>query len=415
VLRNKEKYLFPEDRSSSPIKRSKGKLPDIERALSSWARRAQLSGVDLSDSEIWEKARHFAHGIGGSNSDNHAKTLTSSWLEKFKQKNGIGPGRLTRRASETNIPDSAKLSSASPSLVPSQPSSGISPASPTGQPSPLSTARSEEDTKDSMVAGFLDFGADGSTYKHANSQSTTSLSSAFTDAGNSSFSAGALSPTGTPFTFSPDPNVGGFLAADQSRQMGGPGGPGFQRPRSQTFPTLDLEYMNQAAATEPLTPKYQPASTAPSSALDSPMHEMNAPPFGLDTTISSPPTLRHSSSNSSMAARSAATPATGSSAIASTPAGSSPTSPTQEDARRAADTLLSFIQSVGSAGLVDQNEYYAVVRLTEKLRLHQHQTAKVVGATSQSIGGLSRIPEGECEMNLVPTSMASKVEVIMSG
>ncbi|KAN0122995.1 hypothetical protein V8E51_001321 [Hyaloscypha variabilis] len=34
ILRQREKYLFPEDRSLSPVKRAKGKYPDIERALS---------------------------------------------------------------------------------------------------------------------------------------------------------------------------------------------------------------------------------------------------------------------------------------------------------------------------------------------------------------------------------------------
>lgn len=38
VLRQKEKYLFQDDGSRSPIKRAKGRSPDVERALAVWAK-----------------------------------------------------------------------------------------------------------------------------------------------------------------------------------------------------------------------------------------------------------------------------------------------------------------------------------------------------------------------------------------
>ncbi|KAJ9150813.1 Major centromere autoantigen B [Pleurostoma richardsiae] len=395
VLRQKEKYLFPEDRSSSPVRRAKGKLPDIEKALASWARNAQKSGHPITDAEIKERAQYFAaHFTAG---ESPVRTSSHSWLEKFKQKNGIGPGRLMRRASETNIPDSAHMSRASPSLTPSQPSSAISPSSPSLHPSPSPLSANRSDEEKDAGQGMMDFTPETGSYKHAGSQSATSLSSAFTDTAVSSFSGSALSPTAQ-FTFSPDPSVGGFLQ-DQSRQLP-PGGASsnFQRPRSQTFPTLDLEYMNQQQGTEPLTPKYHISTTAPSSALDSPENEITSAPFGIDNTITSPQhQLHHSNSNSSISGRQTGTPVT-SSAVLSTPGGSSPTSPTQEDARRAADTLLSFITNVVPKGFVDQNEFAAIVRLTERLRLHQHQTAKTV----HGLGGLSRIPEGDSEMTNAP-------------
>ena len=86
VLRQKEKYLYPEDRSQSPVKRPKGKFPDIERALSNWARNQHKSGIPLTDAAIKEKARFFATTVG--NNENPLKTNSTSWLEKFKQKNG---------------------------------------------------------------------------------------------------------------------------------------------------------------------------------------------------------------------------------------------------------------------------------------------------------------------------------------
>jgi hypothetical protein len=386
VLRNKEKYLNPDanrDQTNSPIKRNnkmKGGA-DIERALTNYVRNAQKSGIPVTDADIKEKARLFSATAGKPDGDNLSKVTSTSWLEKFKQKNGIG-GRLMRRASETSLSDSLRHS---PSLSASQPNSAISPSSPSvhPSPSPLSANRSE-DGKDGMN-GYLDFNTEPGSYKHSNSQSTTSLSSAYTNDGNSSaFSAGsAISPNG-PFSFSPHVDNGAF------QPLAGPGSANFQRPRSQTFPTLDLEYMNQAASsqnTEPLTPRYHVSSaissTAPSSALESPANEISQPTYGIidqqSSGIASPPhQLRRSSSNNSLGRSS--------SVIAS-----SPSSPSQEDARRAADTLLSFIQNAGVA--VDQNEYYAVIRLTEKLRLHQQGGMGLGG-----MGGLDRIPEGDSEM-----------------
>ncbi|KAL2753566.1 hypothetical protein ACRALDRAFT_2111757 [Sodiomyces alcalophilus JCM 7366] len=439
VLRNKEKYLYPEDRSQSPIKRTKSKIPDIDKAMSSWARRQVRHGSDVSDEEILQQARHFVANVAG-DADAHIKAFQNgTWLEKFKQKNGIGVRRLLRRASETNIPDHANMSStSSPSLGHNTNDNGnsnsnsnssiIATTSPTvqGPLSPLSAERSDGDTSPGL--GFV-----------------ASLNTAPpTDAGSSSFSsvaAAPLSPTG-PFSFSPDPNVGGFLPpADQTRDMqdGGSGGAGsnFQRPRSQTFPTLDLEFVNNndnsnqpnsnSTAGDPTTPRFQTAAsssatTAPSSALQSPAHELNRNPFAMDTTnvvtAASPHLHRHHNSSSSngsggsstggrMAGRSTTTCLT--SGLSSTPPlGSSPSSPSQEDARRAADTLLSYIQNAASSGFVDHSDYTAVLRLTEKLRLHQFQMQAV--SKTSAIGGLTRIPEGDGEMGPLPKVGAAMVE-----
>jgi len=379
VLRNKDKYLSSEDRSSSPIKRAKGKSVDIEKALTNYLRNAQKEGKPVTGDLIKEKARLFSATMG-SPADAHIKTNSSAWLDKFMLKHNIGPGRLMRRASETNISDSMR---GSPSLSASQPSSAISPASPSAHPSPspLSANRSDEE-KDGLT-GFMDYTTESGAYKHSNSQSTTSLSSAFTDAAASSYSGSALSPAAS-FNFSPDPNVGAFLTADQARQMPPHGavGSNFQRPRSQTFPTLDIEYMSQNQGPEPLTPKYHVPSTAPSSALESPGNEHSVAHFGLDHAITSPQ-LRHRSSNSSLAGRSSTTPVNASASG----------SPTQEDAREAANTLLSYFHNVGLNP--NHEEYVAVARLLEKLRLQPaHLTMPVV----HGMGGLSRIPEGDSEM-----------------
>lgn len=425
VLSRKDKWLNPEERSNSPIKKTKGKIPDIDKTLANWLRNEQHRGRHVSDSEIQEQARMYARPFR----EAETKINNPSWLEKFKQKHGMG-GRLTRRASETNIPSAAasKLSTTSPVLASSQPSSAISSASPGHRTSAspyLDLRAGGEDEKEvgsnSIMMDFHDPPSAGTPnhFKPGNLFNSETTCSSFSD--------NTVSPTGTgQFTFSPDPNVGGSLFSDHARPLP-PGGPNFQRPRSQTFPTLDLEYMNQSSESmTPRLPSGHPNSTAPSSALESPAHEFpSAGPFGLDNAISphQQPThpLHHSSSASSLQGRvqqsqqgataSSSTPVIGSAALSSV--ASSPVSPSQEDARRAADTLLSFIANSGPNSLVDQTDYNAVIRLTEKLRLHQQAQAaaargqQVIGmgppamsglGMGISMGGLDRIPEGDAEM-----------------
>lgn len=87
------------------------------------------------------------------------------------------------------------------------------------------------------------------------------------------------------------------------------------------------------------------------------------------------------------------------SGLQSPPGSSAPSSPTPEDARRALDTLLNWFQQAPS-GLVDQNDYMTVLKLTEKLRLQSHATLP---------GGLHRIAEQDGEHS------APKMEQSMSA
>jgi hypothetical protein len=365
VLRHKDQYLKrdqePEQNSSK--RGGKGKHPDFDRTLSNYVRRQQQRGFDVKDEEILEQAKLFAHASG--NQENILTSLTSNWLQKFKQKHGIGGGRLMRRASETNIPDSARLSTSIQGLSKDAESIGFFPTSPSGQLSPLSGSRSDEEVQHD--------GLDFDFYRSGASHSTTSLTGDLRDNTASNLSGAPMSPT-TSFNFSPDPNVGAFPV----------GAPDFhhREKRSNTFPSLNIDYVNQVANTEPMTPRHPPSGTAPSSALESPTSELQPAPFAIDTTLASPPTLRRSSSNSSLTAR----------GISSTPVESSPVSPSQEDARRAANTLLNYISNMSTNGQFDQTEYMTIVQLTKKLQLHQHQS------TRQAIGGLSRIPEGDNEI-----------------
>jgi len=277
---------------------------------------------------------------------------------------------MTRRASETNLPDhgSRKLHSSNGDSASHTPN-GISPTSPNlpASPSPLSSTRGDDEIKSEGPNSYFNLNSENNRYKHSNSQSTTSFSS----------------PT-TPFSFSPPQNPQPWPSSIHGRNL--PPNNAFQRPRSQTFPMLGIDpSFISTQNNEPLTPKYNIPVTAPPSALDSPMHEM-APPYGMDSAMSSPH-LHHSSSNGSMGPPSSGIPITG---LQSPPGSTAPSSPTQEDACKALDTLISFIQQAPNS-LVEQNEYLTILSLTEKLRIHQslHGTLP---------GGLHRIAEQDCEV-----------------
>ncbi len=352
VLRQKEKYLFPEDRCSSPVKRSKGKFVDIDRALSSWARKSQDQGIPLTDAAIREKARVWAATVG--NTESHAKANSSSWLEKFKQKNNIGKGeKLVRRASEANISDNGSYSHENSAA---QTPSGYSPTSPAE--SPLSGSKIDAHGK---TEGGDDYLLSG--YRQANSQSSTSLSSAYTD---------SQSP-GAQFNFSPETTQGPFMPSQHARLPPPTGNGLYQpRPRSQTFPALSVD-PSFAGSTENVTGRH--------GSIDSPIDIPSA--FSIDSTISSP-ALRHRSSNGSMRRLSSATSA-GSSMLL--PPGSSPSSPTQDDARRGLETFINFMNTTNAQQLCDHRDMETVYKLTEILR-------------RQSLGGsgqLGRIQEQDSE------------------
>ncbi|KAL2074687.1 hypothetical protein VTL71DRAFT_8466 [Oculimacula yallundae] len=383
VLVKKEKYLGPESGSTSPTRRKGTKLPDIDRTLAMWAKKMQEQGNALSDDDIRDKANTFAATLHPNN-EIFQKINSPDWLQKFKGRNGIGQSRLNRRASETNLPSNSLnifLEPDSAGNSASQTPTGLSPISPRGltSQSPLSGVKNE-DLESERMDGY--FGHENGGYRHSNSQSHASLSGAFsTDNVPTPFSTGPTSPQ-TPFAFSPD-SSGSWLPSQQARLLP-PGN--FQRPRSQTFPMIDPSFIS-AQGSEPPTAKYNLPLTAPPSALDSPMEGM-LPPYEMDSVINSPPlhSIHRSSSNGSMGMSSSGETVSG---LQSPPRSSGPSSPTQDDARRALDTLLTFFsQSTSLRGFGDRDEYRTVLKLTEKLRLHSNDSLP---------GGLHRIVEQDCE------------------
>ncbi|KAF4308481.1 hypothetical protein GTA08_BOTSDO03430 [Botryosphaeria dothidea] len=374
VLRQKEKYLYQDDGSRSPIKRSKGKFPDIERALSNWARNHQRQGLPLTDTMIKEKARFFATSVG--TSESHLKANSNTWLEKFKQKNNLmGAGSKSRKNSI------AEESEASNPASTTQTPNGISPTSPSGVASPssitLSSMKSEENLKNDSPDSYGDVSSSHRPFPH--SQSNTSLSSVFTDAAGSTFSAGPTSPT-SPF-FTPDSACGPspFMPSQQSRVP--PNSQSLHRQRSQTFPALGIDpYGSPPPSSEAETPRY-----VTSTALESPISD---PPLsGVEETMQSGIPLQRTNSMQPPPLP-AITPVTTTQQVSPiSPGSSSASSPTQEDARRALELVMSFFQQQPS-GFVEPQEYVTIGKLMEKLKLQR-------GNNESLPGGMHRIPEQE--------------------
>lgn len=373
VLRNKEKYLYPDDGSRSPVKRpSKGKLPDIERALSNWVRNSQRKGVHVTESMIEEKARFFADTVG--NGDSNVKVNSRSWLEKFKQKNNL-TGTKSPKQDAGNREVRPKIGSPSASQTPD----GASPISPKGVPSPsqLSSTRSQENLRTESPDSYVDF---SNGYRLCNSQSATSLSSVFTDTTPSSFSAGPTSPTASYFTTEGACGPTPFLPSQQTQLTTMSN---YNRSRSQPFPTPGIDPTISTSRTPPddLTPKYVVQSTSGSHLMDSPGSEMH------------PPSTNHNQGNAESSSPSSMQPSQPpSSSLNTIGAIYAPTteSPTQEDARRALETVMTFFQQE-SSGLVDPHEYMTMGKLLEKLRLQGHSLP----------GGLHQIAEHE-DLTSVP-------------
>ncbi len=363
VLRQKEKYLYPDDGSRSPIKRSKGKFPDIERALSNWAKNHQHQGLPLSDDIIRDKARFFATTVG--TSDCHVKVNSLIWLEKFKQKNSL-LGAKARKAidgQETDGGHNSALNSGS------QTPSGISPISPDGLPSGSPPDQGQDEIKTDSPISYMGLEA---IYRHHHSQSATSLGSPYTE--QTGFSDELKSPT-SPF-FSPMSSAGPSpcLPAQQARLP--TLASANSRPRRQTFPTVgtDPSFGTTPGSSEPASPRnYQQSMATP--ALESPIEEMEEPPLGIDLAMqqhASQPTNSPIQNNSPVTmapppnptSSSSVSPRVGASSNASSPAAP----PSQDEARRALEVLMKFFHHQPN-GAVDPQEYITMGKLMEKLKL----------------------------------------------
>ncbi|EGC41050.1 conserved hypothetical protein [Histoplasma capsulatum var. duboisii H88] len=353
VLRQKEKYLYPDDGSRSPIKKSKGKFPDIERALSNWVRNHQRQGGQLNDEMIKEKAIFFASTVGGP--ENHQKILNSNWLEKFKQKNYLRSSQSRKGSIDAvNELDSPGNGQSNASLS----SQTLSPLSPTGTttPSPLSP-KQKSSIKESLDGALPGYSSEFRQLSH--SQSANSADRKL------SLPTSTTSPT--PIVFSENP----FSPGNQSRVQQDSGS-NSSRPRSQTFPIAVTEPVANGSS-DHVSPKnvFQP-STSPDVADED---HGNARPSSNESII------KRNRSNPEIKTNSMQPPPPPQPTTASPI--SSPGSPTHDEARRALELVVTYFNSQPT-GLGAQ-DYVAIGKLMQKLELPQNQAA--------GLSGLHRIDE----------------------
>ena len=368
VLRQKDKYLNPDDGSRSPIKRAKGRVPDIEKALSNWARNYQRQGYPLNDEMIKEKALFFASTCGCP--EGKEKVLTTVWLEKFKAKNSLLGAKTRKRSaggtrSGSTSPARINTDLASDSAVqsPRRPS----PSSPNGLGSPLSLTQSADGVKREPSDGLPELTGG---YQHGHSKSTTSLDTTSTE---------TTSPTSTLVSDSP------FTPTSQSRLS--TSGSNTTRPRSQTFPLvpIDPSLISGDESVDPSCIKADPHQSSSVAILESPlgMDDDSSQTHATLKGASPPNVIKRNRSNPEIKTHSMQPPPTVSKSTNASPI-TGPASPTQDEARRALELVMNYFQHQ-PAGLAAQ-EYVTIGKLMERLELAKGQQHTL-------LGGLTRIDE----------------------
>lgn len=368
VLRQKEKYLNPDDGSRSPIKRAKGRVPDIEKALSNWARNYQRKGYPLNDEMIREKALFFASTCGCP--EGKEKVLTASWLEKFKTKNSLLGAKCRKGSvggirSGSNSPIRINTDSAGESAAHSP--NRISPSSPNGLGSPLSPTQSADNIKKEPNDEVPEL-AGG--YEHGHSKSTTSLDTT---------SVGMTSPTSTLVS-----NDSPYTPTSQSRIPSSGSNP--SRPRSQTLPLVPIDPTLVTAddSMDASCTKSDPNQPLSVAILESPLEMGDTRTIETGVKRTRPTNvIKRNRSNPEIKTKSMQPPPAVSKSTTVSPI-SAPGSPTQDEARRALELVMNYFQHQ-PAGLAAQ-EYVTIGKLMERLELAKSQQHTL-------LGGLTRIDE----------------------
>ncbi|EER26262.1 hypothetical protein D8B26_003382 [Coccidioides posadasii str. Silveira] len=323
VLRQKEKYLYPDDGRRSPIKKTKGKFPDIERALSNWARNHVRHGGELSDAMIRERALFFANSVGSP--EGHQKLLSSSWLEKFKRKNYL-PGSLSRKGSLDATNTSESPGTANSIVHTPNDQSSVSPSGMLS-PSPVSPKQvANEFRKESIDCITTRSNDDFSqTFSPLTSPLGTNTSvTAFT----------------SEIPFTPDQTTPGHNPVRQ---------------RSQTLPILaaDQPCVSSETTEAPLIQGLEPSAIDDNvnAAEENPAVRRNRSQPQIKTELS------HFSKSNTISPI------------------SSPGSPTQDEARRALELVRNYFQNQPSG--IGAQEFMTIGKLMEKLELVQSQGTKL--------------------------------------
>jgi len=354
--------------------------------MTNWAKKQQSNGVPLTDELIRKQALFFSATVGGR--ETQMKINSSSWLEKFKQKNNLGDSK-SRKGSMTS-PDSPTVLPANVEQESNVKEESMSPTGSSRTNSSSAVGMSKTRSQDSSGQGDVSNLRKRTPYQ---SQSNTSLSNAFNDTVSSNFSA-ASTDINTPAP-SPETNTisASFFPSQPIHQSTAPGNA--QRARSQTFPLAGADqYISPPPSTQSITPKHTSAAV-----LESPISEM--PPPTSTTSASSALRLEHQE-DSPLHFTAPSPPTYQSLASGTLPTPISPAPPTTDEVRHALDVVMRFFRSQ-PPGLMDPQESMTVGKLIERLKLYP------VG-DQQLPGGLHRIPEHEFGGSQMKRSAVSKRE-----
>jgi len=329
VLRQKDKFLSIRKGDQLPVKRNKLIIPDIERALSNWARNQLRPGVPLDDHLIRDKASFFAHTAGSSECP--AKFNGNVWLEEFKQKiylDGVG-AKAQKISCEADDFDAVNGISISELESGSRTPNGMSPSSPNAlhhsRPSKLEKVEPARDHVD---------------YRHIQSTSPTSV------------------------FFTPDTSSRPSPLVPSQHSRLPPLASAASRPRRQTLPAIGAgAFATDPPVSEPPTMKHSHSSMAIPT-LESPLEEMEESRSGLHSAVN------HSTQQSHQT-----TPILSPSPLSTVPTPHpapsghfSPKPPSQYEARLAIKTLIAFFANQ-PRNAVDPQEYILMGKLMEKLKL----------------------------------------------
>ncbi|RMZ82749.1 hypothetical protein DV738_g1569, partial [Chaetothyriales sp. CBS 135597] len=354
ILRHKERYINPppKEEVTSPGKKSKAKLPDFEKTLTNWVKNQQRRGLAVTDDDLRNQARKFSF----SRSD-QALLSSPSWLEKVKQKNGLTTGESTptHNSGVDNMVDSSATSY-------DETPNNVSPTSSNGLVSPPISATDDNNSrlplKEEQSLGYFDF--DEKDFSHSPSippGSTTDLDTSL------------VGPIMTPLSPDPMPLEVSELSGMDFEDSDLTASSGSGRQRSQT-----ISYMSNSGSQPPNGERTMAAlpSRSLTTSLDIRPNSMVIDPRQMMKRhksvpdIHDPEPVRFSSMQPPPLPKS-----TDVSPI------SHPGSPvTEDDNIKALHAIKKLLQQ--HPGVADPDDYLAIGKLMEKLKLLRSPTSTPV-------------------------------------
>ena len=330
----------PKEESTSPVKKSKVKLPDVERALVNWVRNEQKKGTPITDDKLRKQARFFS--TTSPTSESQQQISSDAWLQRFKQKNMINPGpRKTKSSANT---DDVVIVDSSTTPLADTPTEN-SPLSSAGLASPPISP--DEIGSRGHHSGDDDFFSYGSREPFHDTASLEQVLSGDLETGSV-----VLSPA------SPDMLKEGTTMIEEPAAFLSK----ISRQRSQTFPVAD----NEATLVSHPTPSHgRTGAPVPIRSLTSQVIERT-------TAVDPRHTVKRHKSVPDIHDSEAVFISTMQPPPLPIPQEQSPNpdtnSPTPEEARRALHLLKTFFQSQNSDAF-DGDDYIMIGKLMEKLKI----------------------------------------------